>query len=290
MQRKPPAHICRKLQEEVNYGCPICGSPFLTWHHFDPPWIEYPHHNPEGMIALCAEHAKMADAGIYTKDQLKYYKATPVIKGKISALWPWEPENVVFLMGGSIFFGVRPLLTLQQKKVFSATRVLKTGATAHSIVFDLDLVDLHGNPIVNMKQNWLTIHTDELSALRFTPGSKKFVVSHTSGLKLGISFHRYPPHDFQRHLSYVTNDNKEIVQFATKFARTHSIDSDGLIPVITLMGKLFNNNVTMKIEKKAIKLECKFFQGEQVTIPPKCFFVYSLSFNLEKQGEIIKFG
>jgi len=289
MQRKPPAHVCRKLQEEASYGCPICGSPFLTWHHFDPPWIEYPHHIPEGMIALCAEHAKMADAGVYTKEQLKYYKANPFIKGKISALWPWEPENVVFLMGGSIFFGVRPLLTLQQKKVFSATRVLKPGATAHSIVFDLDLINLHGNPIVNMKENWLTIHTDELSALRFTPGSKEFVVSHTSGLKLGISFHRYLPHGFQRHLSYVTNDNKDIVQFATKFAKTHSIDSDGLIPVITLMGKLFNNSVTIRIEKKAIKLECRFFQGEKVTMSPRCC-LGSLSFNLAAQGEIMKFG
>jgi hypothetical protein len=291
MQRTPPAHIRRKLQKEANYGCPVCGSPFLTWHHFDPSWAEHAHHNPEGMIALCPGHAKMADAGVYTKDQLKHYKTNPFIRDKISASWPWEPENVVFLMGGCIFFGVRPLLTLQQKEVFSATRVLIPGTTTKSIVFDLDLVDPRGSPIVTMEKNWLTVHTDDLSDLRFTPGSKEFVVLHTSGLKLGIYFDRYSSHDFQRHLLYVTNDNKEIAQFATEFAIAHSIDSDGLIPVITLMGRLFNNDVTMKIEKKAIKLECKFFQGEKVRIAQKCFLGSgSLSFNLEGHGEIMKFG
>lgn len=25
------------LRREVGFGCPVCRSPFLTWHHFDPP-------------------------------------------------------------------------------------------------------------------------------------------------------------------------------------------------------------------------------------------------------------
>jgi len=157
MNRTPSANVRKILREEVNYGCPIpgCGSPFLTWHHFDPPWREHEHHNPEGMIALCAKHALMADSGIYTIDQLRYYKTNPFVKDQISALWPWEPENLVFLMGGCVFLGVHPLLTLRQRKVFVATRVSTLGAIAQRIVFDLDLVDPHDNPIVEMKKTGL---------------------------------------------------------------------------------------------------------------------------------------
>jgi hypothetical protein len=56
-----PEHVKEKLRTEVGYGCPICRSPFLTWHHFDPPYRVRPHNDPEGMIALCREHSDEAD-------------------------------------------------------------------------------------------------------------------------------------------------------------------------------------------------------------------------------------
>ena len=49
------------LRKESNFGCAKCGEPYLTYHHFDPPWNEKHHANPEGMIALCAKHANAAN-------------------------------------------------------------------------------------------------------------------------------------------------------------------------------------------------------------------------------------
>jgi len=46
----------------------------LKWHHFDPPWREKQHFNPEGMIALCNRHTDQADGGAYTKEQLRNFK------------------------------------------------------------------------------------------------------------------------------------------------------------------------------------------------------------------------
>ena len=292
MNRTPPASVCKILREEVNYGCPVegCGSPFLTWHHFDPMWKEQHHYNPEGMIALCGEHARMADSGIYTKEKLKHWKTNPFVKDRLSVLWPWEPENLIFLMGGSIFFSVRPLLTLRQRKVFGAERVQVPGAIGQKVVFDLDLVDPQGNPIVDMEQNWLTIHTNRLADLRFASGSKEFFVSHTSGLKMSIRFNRYLPHDFESRLSRLTNGNKLIVGGATEFAKLHSLDSEGRIPVVILAGKLFNNDVTLNIKEKVIDMDCHFFHGEKVKMTPKCSLQGSIVFNLGGQGEIIRFG
>ena len=79
MNRTPPKAVLNELRSEVGYGCPVadCGSPYLTWHHFDPPWREQKHHNPEGMVALCRIHHDMADASSFTADQLRALKAQP---------------------------------------------------------------------------------------------------------------------------------------------------------------------------------------------------------------------
>lgn len=292
MQRNPPEYVCKILRKEVNYGCPICGSPFLTWHHFDPPWRERQHHNPEGMIALCAEHAQKADGCNYTKDQLKSYKENPVVKDMIKDhRWPWEPEKLVFLIGGSVVFGVRPLLTLRGKEIFGATREWIPGRTTKSIFFNFNLVDPNGNPIVDMKKNWLTIHTSSIADLKLTTRSTKFVVSHDSGLKLSICFHRYLLQDFQEHLWDVAIGNKAIIEPSVELSKKYSTDSDGLIPVVTLTGTLFNKDVTMKIQKKAIKVKAHFFQNERVIFKPRLYFPPgSINIVLEGQGEIMKFG
>jgi hypothetical protein len=72
LSRTPPIQVTREIRSEVGFSCPIdrCGNPYLTWHHFDPPWSIEQHHRPEGMVALCREHADKADAGAFTDDQV----------------------------------------------------------------------------------------------------------------------------------------------------------------------------------------------------------------------------
>ena len=76
LSRTPPESVRHFLRSEVNFGCPIqgCGIPYLTWHHFDPPWNIEEHHNPEGMIALCHTHADLADGKRWTNDQLRQFE------------------------------------------------------------------------------------------------------------------------------------------------------------------------------------------------------------------------
>jgi hypothetical protein len=112
LSRRPPADVLRQLREEVNYSCPICGSPFLSWHHFDPPYHTTQHHNPDGMIALCPLHHKMADSGMYSVDQLRILKHKQSDGGRIAYRWPWDPENIAFFFGGNILFGARPVLSI----------------------------------------------------------------------------------------------------------------------------------------------------------------------------------
>ena len=76
MNRTPLAKIRRLLRREVGFGCLVegCGSPYLTYHHFDPPWARRHHHELKGMLALCLQHHKEADAGAFTDSQLRQLK------------------------------------------------------------------------------------------------------------------------------------------------------------------------------------------------------------------------
>lgn len=102
MDRKPPSNVRKILRKEVNFGCPVpgCGSPFLTWHHFDPPWSTLNHHNPDGMIALCTKCHPMADAGTFSIDKLRLFKSKPNTKEFITAKFEWMPENCIIRLGG----------------------------------------------------------------------------------------------------------------------------------------------------------------------------------------------
>src|SRR5439155_18597601 len=74
----PSKPVRTELAREVGYVCPApdCASPLLTWHHFDPPFSERPHHEAAGMIALCEKHHRFADNGAYTREQLREMKKT----------------------------------------------------------------------------------------------------------------------------------------------------------------------------------------------------------------------
>lgn len=105
MNRTPPESVLHELRREVNFGCPFpeCGRPILSWHHFDPPWHEKNHHNPEGMIALCPEHHGLADGNNYTREQLRSWKKKPNNIENIKYNIPWLWDNFVYEIGTSFW-------------------------------------------------------------------------------------------------------------------------------------------------------------------------------------------
>lgn len=107
MNRHPPQEVIQELRREVGFLCPVqgCGNPYLTWHHYDPPWNVMHHHNPAGMIALCRMHADKADAGAYTKEQLANLKKSPNNRGEMpSGKFEWMRRKLLAVTGGNFFF------------------------------------------------------------------------------------------------------------------------------------------------------------------------------------------
>jgi hypothetical protein len=96
--RDPYEWVKTALRQEVGFCCPVqdCGSPYLTWHHFDPPWRVEHHHRPEGMIALCRAHADKADHESFTDDQLRELKRVGRLRAaEVRGRFDWMRQDLL---------------------------------------------------------------------------------------------------------------------------------------------------------------------------------------------------
>jgi hypothetical protein len=127
MNRTPPVEVRRHLRGEVGFGCPVpdCGNPYLSWHHFDPPWHVKQHHNPAGMIALCEDHHNKADAGAFTKDQLRAFKTDAKSRSdrtEVAGRFDWLRNSLLLVVGGNMWYetyvalaiGNQPIIWLER--------------------------------------------------------------------------------------------------------------------------------------------------------------------------------
>jgi hypothetical protein len=125
MHRTPPKAVLNELAEEVGFGCPVegCGSPYLTWHHFDPPWSEHQHHNPPGMIALCGEHHDAADAKAYDVEELRMMKASGRDQTlALQARFEWRRRRLLAIVGGNFYFETPVPVQIRSQPVVSFNR------------------------------------------------------------------------------------------------------------------------------------------------------------------------
>jgi hypothetical protein len=155
MRREPPAAIRRQLAKEVGFGCPVegCGNPYLTWHHFDPPWATEQHHNPEGMIALCRDHHPEADSGAFTKTQLPEFKERGRDRAQaLGGRFNWMRENLLAIVGGTFYYEVPVAVRIQGTKIAWFNR-----EESGRLLVNLLMPTTSGEPRVVMLDNfWMT--------------------------------------------------------------------------------------------------------------------------------------
>lgn len=185
MNRTPPAEVRRQLRKEVAFGCPIpgCGSPYLKWHHYDPPWSVRQHHDPGGMIALCTEHHDKADAGAYTKEQLQFFKQTALERVKdVGGQFEWMRREIVGVMGGGFYFRTPILLQINARPIVWFDRD-KEGY----LLLNVNMPTVSGEPRVCIEDNfWLLI--GEPVDLESPPSGKILRVSYANGDTLDVEF------------------------------------------------------------------------------------------------------
>jgi hypothetical protein len=185
----PPAAIRRALRQEVRFGCPVanCGSPYLSWHHFDPPWREEPHHEPDGMIALCLGHHRQADSGAFTADQLRRLKAKPYLAtAGPTGTFNWKREQVIVRAGGMTAIASDVLLRFGSVNAIWLTR----DPSGHEAL-NLDLWSRDGTPLFSLRENdWIIL--GKLDDVECPPaGSSLLLRAPSEGIRLGIRFRAF---------------------------------------------------------------------------------------------------
>lgn len=184
MNRTPPAIVVQELRAEVGFGCPIrdCGNPYLEWHHFDPPWSIEQHHNPQGMIALCAEHHKKADNGAYTKEQLAELKKNPHKENLVAGRFDWRRNKLLAVVGGNFYYENPRILVIDGHDVVAVRRDDDGYLLLHVEMLSLsreERVILHDNCWENIGSP-----VDLVSP----PNGRKLSVAYENGDQLSVEF------------------------------------------------------------------------------------------------------
>ena len=185
ISRTPPLEIRRQLRKEVGFGCPVpgCSNPYLMWHHFDPPWNEQQHHNPNGMIALCVEHHPKADAGAFTKEQLRELKVRAAREAhEIEGRFDWLRHNLLGIVGGDFYYETEVLVQFGDQPIVWFTR----DEAGHSLL-NVKMLSTSREPRLHIEENfWLL--SGEPEDLICPPSGRILRCSYPNGDALGVEF------------------------------------------------------------------------------------------------------
>jgi hypothetical protein len=186
MRREPPVAVRRQLAEEVGFGCPVegCGSPYLTWHHFDPPWAEREHHDPSGMVALCRDHHPEADAKTFTIEELRKFKREGRDRSRIlGARFNWMRRQVLAVVGGNFFFETPIAVQYCHMPVVWFNR-----DPEGRLLVNLQALTTSEEPRMLMLDNfWMTEGTDERE-IQCPPSGRLVSATYPNGDNLKVEF------------------------------------------------------------------------------------------------------
>ncbi len=240
VNRTPSRSIIQFLRREVNFGCPVqgCGIPYLTWHHFDPPWNIKNHHNPEGMVAICVQHAAFADGGRWTTDQLRVMKQRPyVTDGKVSQIYDYLRKSVVCL-AGNVAYNVRNILEIDGERVVG----FEKDANGYHML-NILIRDSIGSVILKMENNCWTVYTDELFDFSCSARGKTLsIISKDKVTEFTMRFDDYPSVEFGKLLYKMGFKSDHIFNFIS------SIGAPAIISVWKITGDLVWKNSRLRIE------------------------------------------
>ncbi|WP_379159404.1 HNH endonuclease signature motif containing protein [Paenibacillus sp. sgz5001063] len=236
--RIPPTEIRRELRKEIDFGCPIqgCGSPFLEYHHFNPPWHEGHTHNLEGMIALCPSHHIMADRGTWTIKELELLKKQKAnnkvnpVRGKLY----WNLINSV-VMAGSNFLIVQDRLSLRvlENEIFGLSENENGQMTLNAL-----LRDQSGEIIIHIIDNDIIVAPDKINDF----------VCNASGNKIRIESRKS-----QIYLEFSIKREKinKMPQDLVNLISSAQVE----IPLISLKAKVISNLFDISIQNNQIVLD-----------------------------------
>jgi len=254
LSRDPGTVIKQQLRREVNFGCPVrfhdgsgCGSPILTFHHFDPPWAGNYVHRPDGMVALCPQHHAQADGGLWSTAQLRAFKRSPFVDDAIKVQWPWQPETLVMKVGPSLIVGSGSAMRLNGRPVMHFRPVEIEPLAIRTVQFDPEVRDEQGKPWLRIEESWFDLRLAGTTDLVFTPQTKTFRATHGDTTFLEMRFNRMPIERFQEWLPTFMSNPEIAVSAAQSAMSVGAVDSEGQVSVVTFEDRFRSKEVEVMV-------------------------------------------
>jgi len=211
------------------------------------------------MIALCANHASLADGGRWTKDQLRQMKEKPyVTSDKVSEYYDYLRKDVVCIVG-NVAYNVKNVLEIHEERVIGFER----DSEGYSRL-NLFIRDKSGNPILVMDNNFWIAISEALFDLRCSVRGKELeIMSKDKKTNLFMRFDDYPLEKFRSQLRKYQQQSfsklKELVKSGELHPNAASIDefiscigSPEIIPTWTITGRLSWGKVDLDISNYGI--------------------------------------
>lgn len=183
--RTPPRPVTRALCQEVGFLCPVsgCSSPYLTWHHFDPPWRIEHHHRPEGMIALCREHADQADNGAFTDEQLREMKSNGGTRAeRIRGRFNWMRQDLLAIVGSGFHYQERVIFQIGDMPCIWFDRDERS-----NLLLNFCMPTLSGQPRARIEQNFWSV-PPTVHELICPPSGRRIEVNYGNGDRFRAEF------------------------------------------------------------------------------------------------------
>jgi hypothetical protein len=134
------------------------------------------------MIALCGEHHAKADAGAFTKEQLRAMKSNTAQAREISGKFDWMRQQLLGVVGGNFYFETHAPAIIQGMKPVS----FGTDEAGHWLL-DVDMLTVAREPRLQVTENfWISCGTPQ--DVECPPSGKALAVKYANGDKIRIEF------------------------------------------------------------------------------------------------------
>ncbi|WP_164667774.1 HNH endonuclease [Virgibacillus doumboii] len=168
--RQIPLPLKRELRQEGVFGCVLCGSPIIEYHHIIP-FHQIKSHNREEMVILCPEHHHRADCGEIPKDILYNAKNQPFNRNveHISKDFFLRDYNSLKLKVGSNIYIRTPILL-----EVDGHPLITIGMEENKALLNAKFYNRQNKLLAEIVDNeWFAYKNEELWDMQYSPGRLK---------------------------------------------------------------------------------------------------------------------
>ena len=141
------------------------------------------HHRPEGLVALCLEHAHKADAGAFTDDQVREMKRSGGERAQsIQGRFDWRRRDVLAVVGGNFYLRTNVILELGGIPFISLSR-----DPEGYVLLNFTMPTVSGEPRAQVFENFWTVPPG-VNDFECPPSGRSIRVWYMNGDELRMEF------------------------------------------------------------------------------------------------------